>query len=95
MIVSIIKLFEGKIALFLDKLTVGSPIVFMIVAVIIFGLGQYVENFEFLPEILQQPFVKELFVYLAALLLRTRTKRHINSPGDEAGVNIQSIDYDD
>ena len=99
MISTILKFFETQLAGIFDKLRLGSPIAYFVVLVIIFGGSAVIENYSNLTEDLPWLFngiTDELLKALAAILLSSRTKRHLDHTDDHGeGTSVMSIDEDD
>lgn len=97
-IAGLISLFDSKIAPFFDKIKTGSPLIYMILMVVIFGGTAFAENNTDLATVLPWFFdgVDDILRALAAIVLSPRTKRHMHEADDgSAGVSVMSVDHDD
>lgn len=95
---TIIKFFDKQLAVLFDKVRLSSPIAYTLIIVVIFGGSALVENFSGLEEVapwLFSAISNEVLQALVALLLSSRTKRHLEEPGDALGVQTFGIDHDD
>lgn len=99
MISGIIQALESFLAGLLDKLKVGSPLTFVLLITVIFGGAATIENYTELGESLPWLFegvVPEVIKGLVAILINTRTKRHMDVTDDSGeGFKVMDIDYDD
>ena len=99
MMITLLKFFETQLATLFDKLRLSSPIVYLVTLLLVFGGVQVLENFGDLSEKLPWLFngiVDEVLKALAAILLSSRTKRHLENADDHGtGTSVMDIDHDD
>lgn len=95
----LLNLFNGKLATLFDKLRIASPVVYLLIIVLVFGGAAVLENFTGLSEEFPWLFdgvTDTIIEGLVAILLSSRTKRHIpKNPEDVESMAINDIDHDD
>lgn len=99
MLTGLLNLFKGKLAALLDKLKMSSPISYLILLVVVFGVAAVPEAS---PEMAEKfPWLdagisKEIILFLVAFLTNPRTKRHMHEQDDDGdGFRVMDIDHDD
>jgi len=99
MLTGLLNLFKGKLATLLDKLKISSPIAYLGILIVVFGIAavpeaspEVAEKFPWLVDSIS----KEVILFLVAVLTNPRTKRHMHEQSDEGdGLSVMDIDHDD